>query len=167
MKLKGRTQRWAPEDGSGAVHGVSREPQLVHGVHVAHEEFGRGPVRGLGGPEVEVRVLARLEEERAVARLDLRDLVHHPRVVLGVEFDLLLVVRELVSRKRQGGDSEKKSDHCSRWCACRYSTRPHATRRNTNTNQAAKVLKKVAGTSSYAAGAEDKHALLVHILAVE
>jgi hypothetical protein len=46
----------------------------------------------LGGPEVKVGLFSGLEKEGAVAGLDLGDLIHHSRIVLGVKLHFFLVV---------------------------------------------------------------------------
>ena len=80
------------EQRARAQAAVAREAQLVHGVHVLHEELGARALGRARHPHVEVGPLPRLEVDAAVAALELADLVELPRVVLRVELRVALVV---------------------------------------------------------------------------
>lgn len=77
------------DDRPRALEAVSSHLHLVHGVRIQDVEPDRGPVRGFGGPEVEVVVLPPgLEEESVVARAEVAQLVDGRQVVLVFEFRL-------------------------------------------------------------------------------
>lgn len=77
------------DDGPRALEAVARHLHLVHRVQVQDVEPDRGPVGRLGGPQVQVVVLAaRLEEEGVVARAEVAQLVDRGEVVLVFELGL-------------------------------------------------------------------------------
>lgn len=73
------------EDGARALEAVAAQLELVHGVRVLDVQLDARPVRRLGGPHVQVRVAPRLEVERVVARVQVRELGQQPQLVLRVQ----------------------------------------------------------------------------------
>ena len=71
---------------------VPSELELGHGVNVLNVKLDRRPVWCLRHPHVQVHSLPDLEEDRACAALQLRDLVHHLLLPLRVQLVLLLAV---------------------------------------------------------------------------
>lgn len=77
------------DDRPRTLEAVSGHLHLVHRVRVEDVEADRGPVRGLGGPEVEVVVLPpRFEKEGVVARREVAQFVDRREVVLVFQFRL-------------------------------------------------------------------------------
>ena len=94
------------QNGSGSLHAVARQPELVHGVDIGHLELdGRANRRRSAGgppdPQVSIHPLATLEEQDGVATANLGNVIyslcHPPAVVVGlsgIELGLLLAMGE-------------------------------------------------------------------------